>query len=370
MPLRKLGVYAAIVTSTIVAAEAAARIYGWAPRSDFLSAGDTLGDARYEYSPTGYGDLVPRQDGQWTIWFHRVYHVQTNSVGLRNTEEPSDLAFRVLAIGDSQTFGPYLANDDTWPAWAENYLRQRLGVDRVQVFNAGIAGYTIVDELAYLRDKGAGFKPGLVVLAVTERHLFVARSELAQRLRRSNRPPPGWIQVKLKGFAQESALIGLANEVRARVKMAAAGVNIRRGTEPATAPKPPEPDHDAIVARFGEVFRDIVALLRSHSIPFAVVFIPQVAAFESEQASETAPILHALCRETGTAYLDLTPAYRAHDDAPARFYLVQRDAKTGAYVGNHHLSREGNAVAGRAIADWLVGAGLVPRAAVESEVSR
>jgi lysophospholipase L1-like esterase len=284
-------------------------------------------------------------------------------VGLRHTEEPRDQAFRILAVGDSQTFGPYLANDDTWPAWTENLLRQRLGADRVQVFNAGIAGYTTVDELAYLRDKGVGFKPGLVVLAVTERNLFVARNELAQRLRRPNRPAPSWIQAKLKALTRESALIDLANAVRARIKMAAAGVNIRRGTEPATTPKPPEPDHDAVVARFGEVFREMVALLRSHSIPFAVVFIPEAAALEGEQTSETAPVLRALCLETNTAYLDLTPAYRAHADAPARFYLMQRDAKTGAYVGNHHLSREGNAVAGRAIADWLLGARLVPQAA-------
>jgi hypothetical protein len=67
MLLTKLGVHAAIVAAAIVAAEIAARTYGWAPRSDFLSAGDALGDARYEYSPTGYGDLVPNQDGQWTI---------------------------------------------------------------------------------------------------------------------------------------------------------------------------------------------------------------------------------------------------------------------------------------------------------------
>jgi hypothetical protein len=144
--------------------------------------------------------------------------------------------------------------------------------------------------------------------------------------------------------------------------MAAAGVNIRRGTQPATAVKPPEPDRDAVVAGFGEVFREIVALLKSHSIPFAVVFVPEAAAMEGEHTSETAPILSALCLETGTAYLDLSPAYRAHADASARLYLLQRDPKTGTYVGNHHLSREGNAVAGRAIADWLVGARLVPHA--------
>jgi hypothetical protein len=44
-------------------------------------------------------------------YVHRPYNVQTNSVGFRNTEEPSASAFQMLAVGDSQTFGPYLANE-------------------------------------------------------------------------------------------------------------------------------------------------------------------------------------------------------------------------------------------------------------------
>ena len=56
----------------------------------------------------------------------RVFHwngsgaTPTNNAGLRNAEELSDKAFHILAVGDSQTFGPFLANEDTWPAWTES----------------------------------------------------------------------------------------------------------------------------------------------------------------------------------------------------------------------------------------------------------
>src|SRR5262245_51162087 len=121
MHWRTWGVYGAIVLASLLGAELLVRILEWRPRSGDCAPGDNLGLSRYNYSARGYGDLVPRQDGHWSTWFHRPYHVQTNSVGLRNTEEPSDKAFRILAVGDSQTFGPFVGNEDTWPAWAENY---------------------------------------------------------------------------------------------------------------------------------------------------------------------------------------------------------------------------------------------------------
>src|SRR5262245_22318541 len=113
--------------ATLLGVELLARIYDWRPRSGDFAVGDNLGLSRSGYSPTGFGDLVPGQDGHWSTWFHRPYRVQTNSVGLRNTEEPSEGAFRILAVGDSQTFGVFLSNEDTWPAWTEYYLRRRDG---------------------------------------------------------------------------------------------------------------------------------------------------------------------------------------------------------------------------------------------------
>ena len=86
---RGLAVYTAIIVSTLASAEVLSRLYAWEPpRSLEPMSNDGLGLSRYLYSPVGSGDLVPRQDGHWIIWYHRPYHVQTNSLGLRNVEEP------------------------------------------------------------------------------------------------------------------------------------------------------------------------------------------------------------------------------------------------------------------------------------------
>jgi lysophospholipase L1-like esterase len=368
MALRLVAVYAAIVMATLAGAELLARAYDWVPYSHYLAAGDRVGERRYEFSPGGYGDLVPNQDGLWVIWFHRPYHVQTNSVGLRNAEEPSDKAYRVLAIGDSQTFGPYLSNDDTWPAWAENHLRRQQGhPDGVQVFNAGIAGYTLPDELAYLRDKGVRFKPRLVVLAATERNIYFMRREIARGLQRPHgKKPESWLESGLAGLLRNSALVELAEQVKGRIKIAAAGVKVNRGgdavtTAPRATPTRADPDEQVMTARFVEVFREAAALLKSHHIRFATVLIPSVDTVTSEKPSDMSAIVERVAQETGTPYLDLTAAFRAHPEAPTSLFLLQRDPQGGGYVGNGHLSREGTAVMGRAVATWLLDQGLVPR---------
>jgi lysophospholipase L1-like esterase len=362
--LTSMGVYGAIAMAAVGGAEIIARTYDWMPRASDTPAGDNLGRSRYDYSPTGYGDLVANQDGYWEIWFHRPYHVQTNSIGLRNTEEPSDKAFRILAVGDSQTFGPYLANEDTWPAWAENYLRQKSGrVGAVQVFNAGIAGYSLADEVAYLRDKGVNFKPHLVLLAATERTFFSLRYEIAHQLRRPTSAPRSHFSATLKAVGDRSALLALADQIKARIKIAAVGVDVHRGGDKlamASAAVPPEPSRQAMVARSAELLSELVALLERHGIRHGVIFIPSAGALGRGETSEPESDVRAIARQAGTPYLDLTPHFHAQPDAFGRMYLLQRDVASGGLVGNAHLSREGNAVIGKAVADWLVESNLMP----------
>ncbi|MGZ5545296.1 MAG: SGNH/GDSL hydrolase family protein [Limisphaerales bacterium] len=355
--------YVGIVVATLLVVECAARIWDWSPWNIDTGLGDNLGRWRYGQSHEGYGDLIPNQDGQWVMWFHRPYHVVTNSVGLRNSEEPSETAFRILAIGDSQTFGPYLANEDTWPAWTENYLRQQFkDTAGVQVFNAGIAGYTVSDELAYLKEKGVKFSPRLVVLAVFENDFADLRKPPT---RESAREPPSRLSSVIRDISRKSALVSAYGNLRDRLKLASSGVDVRRGEAnplgPASSPGATSPgttpDETADVSKYGGLFRDMVALLKTHNIGLAVIFIPGAGASEPT-ATETA--VRSLSEETKTPYLDLTPILNAERDGPARLYLVQKDVKTGSYTGNGHLSREGNAVIGAAVSEWLIRKNLVP----------
>jgi lysophospholipase L1-like esterase len=358
MALRTLATYAAITFVTVVGAEIVLRAWSWSPTE--AVTGDSLGSARYDHSQRGAGDLVPGQDGHWVIWFHRPYHVQTNSLGLRHTEEPSETAFRVLAIGDSQTFGPYLPNEDTWPGWTENQLRlMHRSRERVQVFNAGVSGYSIRDELAYMRDKGVAFRPKLVVLAVFENDLPDLRKPHGQRPQ--PRPNDGRGET-WKWLTRNSALVHVAADVRTMIQRRAAGVDIRRGEGEVKGGAKPADDRPALAAAYGEHFHELAALLRQNDIRLATVFIPAHSHLEAEGAepSDMEPLLRRLSEETHTPYLDLTPVFRARPQAPARLYLLQREAN-GSYGGNGHLSREGQAETGTAVARWLAEQNLVPR---------
>jgi lysophospholipase L1-like esterase len=359
---RRLSVYSLIIAATLAGAEIVARLYAWEPpRSLEPTKNDGLGVSRYLYSPNGFGDLVPQQDGHWIIWYHRPYHVQTNSLGLRNTEEPRVNAVRVLAIGDSQTFGPYLANEDTWPAWLENHLRLKDRQRDVQVFNAGISGYSISDELAYLRDKGVRFAPSLVVLATFENDVLDLRHGDTIRIRQS----ASTSMAVFRTFSQYSALMNVAYEIKTRLQLALAGVDIRRGEGnpqvPPGAPAPAQPQSDPLQRRYSELFREAAALLRERDIRFAVVYIPTAEIVERTSPATVELLVRTLARDAGTPYLDLTPAMQAERDAPSRLYLLQRDPQSGNLAGNGHLSREGNAVVGRAIGNWLVAEGLLAR---------
>jgi lysophospholipase L1-like esterase len=342
-------------------AEVLARAYDWSPRALYLATGDRLGMSRYYHSFEGYGDLVPDQDGHWVIWYHRPYHVQTNSVGLRNTEEPQGSAYRILALGDSQTFGPYLANDDTWPAWTENALRLHYrDAAKVQVFNGAVAGYTIADELAYLREKGVAFKPDLVLLAAFENDLADLRKERDGTVQRPGATARSQLGISLKAWGRSSALVNLAEQVKTKLAFRAAGIDVQRG-EGDAPPSAPALSMDPLIARYSDLYRQTVRLIEASGLKLAVLYLPSNDVLTGNDASKLEPLVRALTAETRTPYLDLTPALRARNATAEMLYLLRRDPKGEGWTGNGHLSRAGNAVIGQTVAQWLLETGVVPK---------
>src|SRR5437867_4072371 len=83
-------------------------------------------------------------------------HVRTNELGLRGPSVPPRPApgiHRILALGDSATFGEGLAAEEAFPALLEGELAARTG-ERYEVLNAGVEGYNSEAELAFLRSRG------------------------------------------------------------------------------------------------------------------------------------------------------------------------------------------------------------------------
>lgn len=88
--------------------------------------------------------------------------IVTNQEGLRGPEvgpKPPG-GIRILAIGDSFTFGVGAQQEETWPAWLERRMRN------AQVLNAGAPGFGVPDEVAWFEQYGGALDPDVVVVAV------------------------------------------------------------------------------------------------------------------------------------------------------------------------------------------------------------
>jgi lysophospholipase L1-like esterase len=88
----------------------------------------------------------------------------TNDLGLRSPEVRDDGSRRILAIGDSCTWGWGVPQDASYPAVLQRLLDQRSDGARYQVINAGVPGYTSYQGLLYLRERGLALHPSILIL--------------------------------------------------------------------------------------------------------------------------------------------------------------------------------------------------------------
>jgi lysophospholipase L1-like esterase len=119
--------------------------------------------------------------------------VRINSHGLRQPEtgwEKPPGTYRILALGDSWTFGFRTENRDSYPRQLERILREGLrergSRTSLEVINAGVVGYSTAQEAAYLRVTGYRYAPDLVIVAfypVNDAEDKITRYVRYQRLR-------------------------------------------------------------------------------------------------------------------------------------------------------------------------------------------
>lgn len=89
-------------------------------------------------------------------------NLRTNSLGYRGPELREHADQRILFLGDSVTFGDYLAEADTFVRIVQQRAQEQgLGWETI---NAAIGGVSLETELAILKESGLGTKPDIVVI--------------------------------------------------------------------------------------------------------------------------------------------------------------------------------------------------------------
>jgi lysophospholipase L1-like esterase len=144
--------------------------------------------------------LRPNADGVIRNHYlsHRDISIKTNSLGFRDEEFPPDKPtneFRILALGDSVTWGDYLDADKVYVKQLEANLNADASASaiRFRVINAGIGDIGLKEEVDILTEKGLSVKPDIVMV-----EFFLNDS----------RPPWGFSgELKYKGWLRRNSLL-------------------------------------------------------------------------------------------------------------------------------------------------------------------
>lgn len=341
---------ALIVLASIVGAEFIARAALWqpAPEAD-------IGHIRYGYSPGTLGDLHPGQDGVYITdrqtRFH-PFHVATNAEGFRNRREIDPQGWRILALGDSTTFGLYANSQDVWTDWLEHHLRQA-GLD-TQVLNAAMPGSSIADQLEYWHDKGGRLGAKLVILCAHNNDLVEvlrprsARQNGLESARSVDMAELRWL------LGHNSALYNGAHAIKDKVMRSDIKAENREAAAQAAADPaalgsatiPPES-----FARYEALFQRFAAEVKAADAHLLLAFLPG----EADGVSALTPFFQGLAERNGATFVDLGQAIGSL--AYEEIWLTRLNDPD--YPVDGHLSRVGNMRVAHTMAEALIAAKLL-----------
>ena len=198
--------------------------------------------------------LVPGSSGRMFDTTIRI-----NNLGFRGPDIQRDEgdAFRIFALGESQTFGPTLRDSERpWPELLQELFDQHADCGRkVEIINAGTEAYTLEDNLERMRRDILPLKPNLILSTHGMNGL------LALGLRRVPEPNEPGVRPRA------SALIGRAVLT---IERAVHDWRNRNSTEPRPAPLAPIPDAELLKSRYADAYRKLIALAQSDGADVAL----------------------------------------------------------------------------------------------------
>lgn len=285
--------------------EGALRLAGW-PTGRVRTFGKLLNfEAESWNAAVGMFNPSARSRVMWPV--ELAYGVEINSLGLRGAEierKPPPGRARVLALGDSMTFGFYLEEEHTWPAQLEARLRER-GAD-VEVVNAGVGGWSIDSEVQYALERGLSLEPDhvLVGFCVNDPTDLVRHAGLYESVKRSLGSPRG----RLSAFVYSTASYELYLTLQVRWKAFRERLDPRE--ERPGQDLPPEQLEQAWQT-YAEWVDRLHAALQPRGIPLTLVYLPNPEDVEGSGPVALAERLRAIAEARGIDFVSPVAAFRA-----------------------------------------------------------
>jgi lysophospholipase L1-like esterase len=281
-------------------------------------------------------ELAP---GMWKRTHGTV--IRTNSHGMREREIPiekPDSVRRIVALGDSYTFGFGVRAHRAYPRVLEELLNERSPGRRFEVLNFGVGGYSTPDEAIVLKERALAWGPDLVIVGYV---LNDPEDEPIQPLQSYYQEPRWWQRFQLLRLVAKA-------DWQWRVRRFGGGDYIR------SLYGDPRKWKNVV-----DGFASIQQTARSRGIRVMVVVFPLCTVDDWAQYPY-GPLHRMVARAAaadGFEVVDLLPVYARRP--PRELRLADSDA---------HPNEEGHRLAAEAIAsrilpeeDWLFESGAASR---------
>ncbi len=275
-------------------------------------------------------------------WFHTVNAQKSftneeqtilivhNAVGHRGPNyEPQKAPGkqRVLVLGDSFTEGSHVGEGDLF----SNIIAKTYS--DLEVMNAGVGGYSSVQEYLYLKREGLSFQPDLVLLLFFENDLLenclssapglgprpYATLQDGQLVIQETPIPGEWEKYALPiPFAAQLNQHSLAyNFFNSRVYQVLRGSYLNRLEQEDFR----QTDNLPRVEIIKLIYQQMHQILKERGGKFAIGLIPSRENAQSGVVGVQAPLL-SFCQEKGIPCVSLTPALKAEYDRGRRPYFL------------------------------------------------
>ena len=325
----------------------------------------------------------------WIVTPEFTSYVRINSRGLRDRdlEVPKPPGtYRVLMLGDSLVEGAQVPLENTVAKRLEVELQATNG-SKIEVVNAGNAGFGTGQELLFLEHDGPTYEPDLVVLVffvdndladngfavsrerkldTTRRPFFVPDGRGGLELRPFSAPPPDPFGGLRSGLRQVSLLYNVAeNLVLTREARDHENQQIGKNRPTYQVESPPEWQEawqvtELLIARMRDTAREmgiqlVLVVAPSSSQVSEQAWRVLVSGDSQARAARYDPEapnrrLAVIAERTGVKLLDLLPPIRAAAAEGARPY----------FPDDGHWTNQGHAVGAREITAYLGSGGLIP----------
>jgi lysophospholipase L1-like esterase len=344
--LKKLAISLVSVVLLVCVAEITARLAEPGPFSFFDSSPYVRVPGEGHFHRPGFAG---RWDGTW-------YGIESH--GLRGAEWKPALTpeeFRVLAIGDSCTFGKGVDEPDCWPRQFEKLLGAALPPGyRALVANAGVNGYSAKQYLKVIRERSRDVRPNLIVIGYNLNDFPNQTKAVDETVHQGKGNLRAAIPYDIRNYLGRFALfrwlratyytMHRERDFAAAEKMAAAVK--QQGTANAERTAREIANLDAMAAEAKEMDARLCVFL----------FPYESQVYLEQYDSSAIDWLRGLCEERGIPFIAMVEDFRARarSTAPPKQLFLRGD--------RYHPDPEGYGIVAQRVLDVVREAGWLPKA--------